>query len=103
MYMKNLFSNGLYFNARCIIEGFALLSMYESGDVKPENIELFKNQFKILEYKVYRNYSYLDNIIFDFGLVKKSYDEAVEFYTSKLNHKSGSKIKKVLTSKLPFL
>ncbi len=105
-YLRNLQiglfgTHGLFFNARCIIEGIAVKKYCQSNNV---DIELLKRQSAIFEYK---NYSKLNDIV---GLIvfpevlKTDYAEAVDYYNKKLRlNFTESQIKKIIESNIPFV
>jgi len=110
-YIKNLYlcnekSIGNMLNARGIIEGMALLSIFDKGKLKDHNIRLFAESWKAIEYK---NYKDIENIGgTNTGSLKpveldKNYQDYLSLFSECFPTAQKHEIKRALSSSLMFL
>ena len=107
-YLKNTFndyieSRGTYFSARCIVEGIALLKLFEMNKISAEMIELLKYNYFMVEYKYYSRDKKLFQTITNYETMEMNYNNTVEKYKDVLEGKSNREITRIIKSKLPFL
>lgn len=93
-------SLGTFLNMRCILEAKALLECYKKGDLNEEQIDLFKLQYAIFEYRKYKEFFNMQGIIFKENL-KENYDKVVEKFKGCCP--KNVNLNKVLKTNLPFL
>lgn len=89
-------------NARCLIEGAAIIIMHEKGDIDAEQEELFKKQYNLLEYKIYKNYKQFDGKVLHFEKLEKDYDDSYSSFKIALGN-DEARTKKIVNSRIPFL
>lgn len=89
------------FNARCLVEGFAILEMYKKGDISKEKEQLFKAQYNLLEYRMYIKYPMLEGKSIYFEKLKADYKKSLDIFKREI--KDDKKLKKIIKSKIPFL
>ena len=89
-------------NIRNIIEHYVLLLMDESGDISDTQKELFNEQYKLIEYKSYKdNKLILTGTVIDPEQMEKNYQSAKSVF---IKHGfSESNIKAYLRTRVPFL
>lgn len=102
-YLGMLNSPGILLNGRCIIEGLALKRMYSLGEISAEQLELFKEQYRLIEFRQYAKFIELDGKIFDFKQFQIGKEKADELYRQKLSNLPPQRVKKIVDSELPFL
>lgn len=95
------FSLSSLFNIRCIIEGYAFLEMYANHEIEEYKLSLLNNQWKILEYNVYKLFPEFDNILYSLEDMKQKYNQASKEYESLQS--SDVNISKILKSNIPYL
>lgn len=89
-------------NIRSIIEHYALLLMDESGDISDTQKELFNEQYKLIEYKSYKdNKLILTGTVIDPEQMEENYLSAKSVF---IKHGfSESNVKAFLRTRVPFL
>ena len=93
-------SLGTILNMRCILEAKALLKCYKKGDLNEKQIDLFKLQYAIVEYRKYKEFFNMQNIIFEEDL-KANYNNVVEKF--KEYCPKSINLNRVLKTKMPCL
>ena len=89
-------------NIRNIIEHYVLLLMDAAGDISDVQKELFNEQYKLIEYKFYKDNKLTANgTIIDPEQMEKNYSTAISVF---IKHGfSEPKVKKFLRTRVPFL
>ena len=106
-YIKNLYlhiedSIGNIVNARCIIEGFAILEHLKEHKNDPDKNNLLRLQAFILEKKTYAKYKSMDQKIFDLKSINYNYEKAKEIFKSTLDFNS-KEFNYLGNSTIPFI
>lgn len=91
-------SIGTIFNMRCILEAKALLVCYEKGDLSDEQLGLFKLQFAVIEYRKYKDFFNMQEIISKKDL-EQNYNKTVKKFEECCPKHIN--LNKVLKSNLP--
>lgn len=101
-YLENAFdSQTALLNARNILENYVLLQMFKAGDIVEKHIEMFREQFFIIEYNSYKNIPLeMRNGFIDMEKLKKDYFNAKSLF---LKYIKETDFKKIEKSRIPFL
>lgn len=101
-FQKNHYSITHALNLRNIIECFTLLYMDKAGDISDTHKRLFIEQYKLIEYESYaKDGGEKFKKLLDIEELQKRYNDGKEKFLKEV--KTESKLKRILTSRLPFL
>lgn len=107
-FLKNFYFNyiespGILLNGRCILEGLALKSLYKNDGIDDFNVEFLKKQDSIMEYREYKKFKDIMELVTIPETLKSKYDEAVKFYRDTLTSYSRKEVDSIINSQIPFL